>query len=132
MPSPDDSDSSCSEFAPNKSNRKGRRIKKNKVRDHKKGKTKSGKSSPVNSTQTLPTTSKDHESAETLPTESSKEKSMVQQEKTLNPFLHRLLSKPAYMQLTVGNQLTGPLGHSTAILRRPIVEGIYFLEVVIK
>ena len=57
---------------------------------------------------------------------------MAIQEKVHSPFLHRLLSKPAYLQLTSNHGLTGGLGHATAVLRRPLVEGTYFMEVVVR
>ena len=45
------------------------------------------------------------------------------------PFtLDKLLIKPPYLLVQSGSRLIGNFGHSTAIFKRPIIEGQYFLE----
>jgi hypothetical protein len=34
--------------------------------------------------------------------------------------------------ITNSNKISGDFGHSSAIFKRPIVEGVYFLELVVK
>ena len=43
-----------------------------------------------------------------------------------------MLTKPVYISISEGSRIYGSLGHSSAIFKRPIVEGDYYLEVVVK
>jgi hypothetical protein len=45
--------------------------------------------------------------------------------------LSRLLARPPYLSLR-GSRVSGDFGHGSAILRRPLVEGSFYLEVVVR
>jgi hypothetical protein len=42
--------------------------------------------------------------------------------------LGALLNKPPYLSLANSNRIVGYFGHASAIFKRPIIEGSYFLE----
>lgn len=42
--------------------------------------------------------------------------------------LEKLLIKPPYITVVDGCKILGNFGHSTAMFKRPIVEGKYFIE----
>jgi hypothetical protein len=46
--------------------------------------------------------------------------------------LSKLLVKPAYITVAKGTQIVGNFGHASAILRRPVLEGNYFMEFIVK
>ena len=49
------------------------------------------------------------------------------------PFpLDKILIKPPYISISYGNRILGNFGHSTAIFRRPIIQGSYFLEIIVR
>jgi hypothetical protein len=49
-----------------------------------------------------------------------------------NALLNRLLTRPPYVSLLNSWKISGDYGHSSAIFKRPILEGSYFLEVMVK
>lgn len=44
-----------------------------------------------------------------------------------NRLLSRLLLKPPYITITNSNVIVGNFGHASAVLKRPLLEGFYFL-----
>lgn len=49
-----------------------------------------------------------------------------------NRNLSRLISKPPYLTIANSNVITGNFGHGSAIFKRPLLEGRYFLEITVK
>ena len=46
--------------------------------------------------------------------------------------LARLLTRPPYVSVTQSSRIGGDYGHASAIFRRPVIEGLYFLEIVMR
>lgn len=46
--------------------------------------------------------------------------------------LEKLITKPPYVTVSNGNRLIGNFGHSTVVFKRPIIEGKYFLQFIIR
>jgi len=47
-------------------------------------------------------------------------------------FLHKLINKAPTITIASGSRLCGDFGHGTAIFKRPLIEGLYYLEFIIK
>ena len=41
--------------------------------------------------------------------------------------LARIILKPPYVSISSSNKISGDFGHSSAIFKKPIIEGLYFL-----
>lgn len=46
--------------------------------------------------------------------------------------LEKLIIKPPYLSISKGNIVNGSFGHGTFIFKRPIIEGYFYLEFIIK
>lgn len=46
--------------------------------------------------------------------------------------LDKLILKPPYISITKGNRIIGDYGHSTAVFKRPVIEGQVYMEFLIK
>lgn len=46
--------------------------------------------------------------------------------------LDKLLMRPPYIGVGHNNRITGNFGHGTVLFKRPLIEGCYFLEVLIR
>lgn len=58
---------------------------------------------------------------------------MTNTEAAISSFgLERLVIHPPYVKISQGNIFTGNFGHSSVIFTRPIIEGEYFIEFIIK
>jgi hypothetical protein len=42
--------------------------------------------------------------------------------------LDKLIHKPPYLTIARGNRIIGDFGHSTALFKRPVIEGQVYME----
>ena len=49
-----------------------------------------------------------------------------------NTQLSKLIVKPSYLNLVKGVKLVGNFGHGSAILKRPVLEGNFFMEFIVR
>lgn len=46
--------------------------------------------------------------------------------------LNRIINKPPYVSVSASGKLSGDFGHSSGIWKRPLIEGNFFLEVMVR
>ncbi len=46
--------------------------------------------------------------------------------------LEKLITKPPYITVSRGNRIIGSFGHATVVFKRPVVEGKFYLEFIVR